>query len=67
MSQDHYIAELESSLSSLQDQVRQIVEEMRHELFRVGNHPALGIPADTVERWIASLLPPVSVGGGEHE
>lgn len=42
-------------LTDLRSRLLRIVEQMHHELFRVGNHPALGVDADIVRRWIALL------------
>ena len=43
-----------------QDQIAQVIAditaEMRHELFIVGNHPALGVDHIMVERWLHRLL-----------
>jgi len=40
-----------------------LVGEMHHEIFRVGDHPALGIPVEQVQRWADTL----SALGGRPE
>jgi hypothetical protein len=35
-----------------------VIAEMRQELFRVGNHPALGIDKEIVESWLDRLAAP---------
>jgi hypothetical protein len=42
-------------LTSLQSALAGLVEQMRHELFRIGNHPALGVQAEIVEQWADTL------------
>lgn len=32
-----------------------LVGEMHHEIFRVGDHPALGVPVEQVQRWADTL------------
>jgi hypothetical protein len=43
-------------LTRLEQGIEQVKAEMSHELFRVGDHQALGVNADMVQRWLDLLL-----------
>ena len=42
-------------LQQLRAPLQQVVEEIQQEIFRAGDHPALGIPTECAKRWLAAL------------